>query len=90
MHRVPDRGEHGERISASEVGRYVYCARAWWLQRVQGYAPQNRAALERGSRRHEAHAQTVVAGEQRMRWVRRLGTVALVLIVALLVSMIRR
>jgi len=42
-------------LRASEVGRYGYCARAWWLQYVQGYAPQNTAALERGQAAHGAH-----------------------------------
>ena len=40
-------------ISASEIGRYVYCARAWWLQRVVGHEPTNIEALERGNRSHQ-------------------------------------
>jgi CRISPR/Cas system-associated exonuclease Cas4 (RecB family) len=56
----PD-GSRLETISASEVGRYVYCARAWWLERVMGLAPGNSAALKRGVRGHEAHGAAVSA-----------------------------
>jgi len=70
------------RISASEVGRYVYCARAWWLQRVMGYAPQNRAALERGERRHDAHGRLVVGASRQAEWARWLLIVALALLAA--------
>jgi hypothetical protein len=72
-------------ITASEVGRYVYCARSWWLQRVVGLAPRNLAALERGQQGHESHGRAV-AGEQRMsavvRWLL-LIAVALILVLAL-------
>lgn len=70
------------RISASEVGRYVYCARAWWLQRVMGHAPQNRAALERGERRHDAHGRLVVGASRQAEWARWLLIVALALLAA--------
>lgn len=52
-------------VRASEVGRYLYCARSWWLERVLGYAPLNLAALERGSQRHEQHGRGMaLAGHQ--------------------------
>ena len=40
-------------IRASELGEYVYCARAWWLRRVQGVPSQNVAALHSGQRAHD-------------------------------------
>jgi len=70
------------RISASEVGRYVYCARSWWLQRAMGYAPENRAALERGERRHDAHGRMVVVASQRASWARWLLILAVALLAA--------
>jgi len=47
-------------IRASDVGRYAFCARAWWLERVQGYAPTNHVALARGTRKHDDHGRKVV------------------------------
>jgi hypothetical protein len=72
------------RIRASEVGRYVYCARAWWLQRVMGCAPENRAALERGERRHRAHGRLVVGSSRQATWARWLLILALALLAAAL------
>ena len=46
-------------ISASEVGRFVYCQRAWWLERVVGQEPANSEALERGRRSHHDHGRLV-------------------------------
>jgi hypothetical protein len=51
-------------IRASEVGRYAYCARAWWLQYVQRYPPQNAAALGRGLAAHAAHGQAANAAHR--------------------------
>ncbi len=51
----------GRIIQASEVGLYTYCARAWWLNRVAGYQPVNRAALEAGGEAHRAHGDTVAS-----------------------------
>lgn len=60
------KGEGNRVIRASEVGFYVYCARAWWLGRVQGYRPLNQAALEAGEAAHQAHGRAVV-GYHRLR-----------------------
>ncbi len=52
-------------IRASEIGRWVYCERAWWMAE-QGYENRNRAALQYGLDAHEQHAQQV-AGAHRTR-----------------------
>ena len=72
-------------IRASEIGQYVYCARAWWLGRVQGLAPTNVEALARGRDFHAEHGRSV-AGALRLRhWALILvGVAVLCLIVALL------
>ena len=49
-------------IRASDVGRYVFCRRAWWYDR-QGYAPANIEELRRGSRLHWRHG-LLVRGAQ--------------------------
>ncbi|HMQ31368.1 MAG TPA: hypothetical protein PKD53_11605 [Chloroflexaceae bacterium] len=46
-------------IRASEVGEYVYCARAWWLRRVAGEEPEGRERREAGVAMHEAHGRAV-------------------------------
>ena len=52
-------------IRASEIGRWVYCERAWWMD-AQGYENRNRAAMQHGLDAHEQHAQQV-AGAYRSR-----------------------
>ena len=44
-----------KRLSASEVGQYAFCARAWWLGSVEGRKPIDYGALEDGVRAHERH-----------------------------------
>lgn len=46
-------------IRASEVGEYVYCARAWWLRRVAGEEPEGAERRERGTALHVAHGRAV-------------------------------
>jgi len=46
-------------IRASEVGEYVYCARAWWLRRVAGLEPAGHERRERGTTLHRRHGQAV-------------------------------
>lgn len=46
-------------IRASEVGEYVYCARAWWLRRVAGIEPAGRARREAGIALHTRHGRAV-------------------------------
>lgn len=45
-------------IKASEVGEYVFCARAWRM-RLDGHEPSNRAAMEAGTRWHRGHGRSV-------------------------------
>ncbi|HYE12986.1 MAG TPA: hypothetical protein VD968_00940 [Pyrinomonadaceae bacterium] len=52
-------GERGKPIRASEVGEYVFCARAWRL-RVDGVKPTSGGeAREAGTRWHRSHGRTV-------------------------------
>jgi hypothetical protein len=46
-------------IRASEMGEYVYCARAWWLRRVGGLEPAGRARREHGVALHHRHGRAV-------------------------------
>ncbi|PID86676.1 MAG: hypothetical protein CSA11_06685 [Chloroflexi bacterium] len=64
-------------IRASEISNYVYCRRAWWLQRTQGYASQNVRELRMGTRFHKQHGRTWL----RSLWGQRLAYVLLFLFV---------
>ncbi|MFN8569683.1 MAG: hypothetical protein U0Z44_19630 [Kouleothrix sp.] len=46
-------------IRASEIGEYVYCARAWWLRRVAGWQPAGRERREFGTALHRRHGRAV-------------------------------
>ncbi|MEI6181510.1 MAG: hypothetical protein WCP31_12195 [Chloroflexales bacterium] len=46
-------------IRASELGEYVYCARAWWLRRVAGLEPTGRERRAAGTARHTRHGRLV-------------------------------
>ena len=43
------------RVSASQVGQYAFCARAWWLSVIEKREPENPAVLDAGTRAHERH-----------------------------------
>ena len=45
-------------IRASELARWAYCHRAWWLEYVRGYAPMNLEALAKGRAFHEQHGRS--------------------------------
>jgi len=68
-------------IRASDIGAYLYCQRAWWY-RLQGYAPENQAALEQGSHYHQRHG-TQARGTV---FIRRLAYLLLLLALALIVA----
>lgn len=67
-------------IRASEVGEYVYCARAWWLRRVAGLEPDNRERQEWGATLHRRHGRAVVASSTLLTCAVVLGLAALVLL----------
>lgn len=64
-------------IRASEVGEYVYCARSWWLRRVQGVESHNLAAMQRGQAAHDRHGRAVSAYQNQRRLALLLAGMAL-------------
>ena len=54
-------------ISASEIGEWAYCRRAWWYAR-QRLPTLTAPALERGAARHDAlaHAARRIERQQRL------------------------
>jgi len=47
-------------IRASEIGSYLFCARAWWY-RLQGIQPEDQAELTAGTELHRTHGRRVIA-----------------------------
>ncbi len=47
-------------IRASEIGSYLYCARAWWYQQ-KGVPSSNQAEMNAGSAIHQQHGRQVMA-----------------------------
>ncbi len=73
-------------IRASELARWTYCHRAWWLQYIQGHPPMNQEALQRGYRLHESHGKKVRHAEfYRFLALLLLGVALLVLILLVLI-----
>jgi CRISPR/Cas system-associated exonuclease Cas4 (RecB family) len=68
-------------IRASEVGTYLYCARAWWY-RQQGIESANQAEMMSGTELHRQHGRTVIASGL----TRVLAIVLLLVALALLVA----
>lgn len=46
-------------IRASEVGRYVYCAQAWWLGSVRGLPSAHAREMAAGQAAHVHHGRRV-------------------------------
>jgi hypothetical protein len=69
-----------EVIRASDIGLYVFCARAWRLK-ADGHESQNRAEMSAGTEAHHAHG-AAVASIQRLQ---RLSLLLLGLAIILLV-----
>jgi CRISPR/Cas system-associated exonuclease Cas4 (RecB family) len=68
-------------IRASEVGEYVYCARAWWLRRVAGLEPAGHARREHGTALHRRHGRAVMGSWALLLLGGLLAVVALALII---------
>ncbi len=67
-------------IRASEVGEYVYCARAWWLRRVAGLAPAGRERREHGAVLHRRHGRAVAGSRALLLFAGLLAVAAIALI----------
>jgi CRISPR/Cas system-associated exonuclease Cas4 (RecB family) len=63
-------------IRSSDIGSYLYCARAWWY-RQQGVESSNQAELTAGTELHRQHGRRVLAAGV-------MRTLALVLLLAAL------
>lgn len=50
---------HERVIRASEIGRYVYCAHAWWLGSVQGLPSSRQREMAMGKAAHLRHGRGV-------------------------------
>ena len=68
-------------IRASEVGSYLFCARAWWY-RLQGVESSNQAEMNAGTELHRQHGRTVIASGL----TRILAIILLLVALALLVT----
>jgi hypothetical protein len=71
-------------IRASEIGQYDFCARAWWLNVVQGVPSENVRELQLGTQAHERHGQQV----SRAGWMQQIAVVLVLAGVVLLAIMI--
>ncbi len=74
-------GQRAPTIRASEIGEYVYCARAWWLRRVAGLEPEGRERREYGTMLHRRHDRSVAMSRLLMIVAALLGALALALLV---------
>jgi hypothetical protein len=71
-------GERWERvIRASEIGRYTYCAHAWWLGSVQCLPSERQGEMVAGEATHTRHGLRARASI----WLNRLAAIVLLLTV---------
>jgi CRISPR/Cas system-associated exonuclease Cas4 (RecB family) len=71
-------------ISASEIGEYLYCQRAWWFRR-QGVETSQPEVLKQGTEQHEELTKQVRQIERGSRIGRQLLWIGFVLFVFVLV-----
>lgn len=69
-------------IRASEIGQYIFCARAWWLGAVEGMPSAHREEMDAGESAHGRHGRQVRAAVilSRLAW----ALLALALLLAIL------
>jgi CRISPR/Cas system-associated exonuclease Cas4 (RecB family) len=68
-------------IRASDVGSYLFCARAWWYHQ-HGVESSNQAEMTAGTELHRQHGQRVIASGL----TRTLAVILLLSALALLVA----
>ena len=73
-----------EWVSASDVHTYVFCSKAFHLQRVERAAPSEaaKAAMERGVKGHYEHGVSMDRQRLIFRWAWRILALALVILAA--------
>ncbi len=89
MVRPMDRDDQYRRlVRASELVRWEYCRRAWWLQYVRGHEPANPEALARGRQFHRSHRQHLSRADlyQQLAFLSALAGVGILLIAVVLLS----
>lgn len=76
---IAPRAAHPDRfVSASELGEYAYCRRAWWLRAVRGAASDVQGErFQAGRRAHRRHGDA-------LRLARLLAMAALIALLAAL------
>ncbi|MGB9777185.1 MAG: hypothetical protein ACPLYD_12165 [Anaerolineae bacterium] len=74
-------------IRASEIGQYLFCARAWWLGTVEGVPSAHREEMGAGESVHRQHGWQVRAAVilSRLAW----ALLALALLAAILALLSR-
>jgi len=68
-------------IHASDIGSYLFCARAWWYQQ-NGIQSSNQAEMNAGTEFHRQHRRKVVVSSL----TRTLAVILLMVALVLLVS----
>ena len=66
-------------LRASEIGTYLYCARAWWYK-IQGISPENSLEMASGAGFHERHGSRVLSSKilRAAGWILLLSAVILI------------
>ncbi len=67
-------------IRASDVGSYLFCARAWWYH-LQGLQSSNQVEMSTGTELHRMHGRTMLAAGL-------MRTLALILLLAALMVLV--